>query len=372
MEAVTLASLEAYDAHPARAGGRTRYLCPLSHACLDKPRDNAHRSLCVENDTGFFYCHRCLAKGRLREFWEPRRELSSAENKGPRLRPVLRPQIKAVTHRAEEKKADTAALAERMAKFAREFAGSPAEEYLRSRGVPFEISGAAGCGYAAAWEHWEKKKTEWRLSGADRRVVFGVYDEKKNLVAIHSRAIDDSCINSSKITKGNKSKGVFLSSPEVFLSPVVAICEGPVDALALKASDIPALAMIGTSAPVWLAEKLADKAVLLATDADKAGDEAAAKLKNALRSHTRKILRLRPPTAKDWAEELEMFGAENMRARLAPFAPGMEDAERVNHAWHFAEQCFYETAEFIAELIFDAELRDSFRMVLRKEHLKAA
>ncbi len=162
-----------------------------------------------------------------------------------------------------------------------------------------------------------------------------------------------------------------MSSPEAFLSPVIAICEGPVDALALQSCGIPALAMIGTTAPSWLPGKLSGKAVLLAADADKAGDEAAGKLESALKTYTRKVLRLRPPV-KDWAEELEISGAEDLRARLAPFAPGTDDAERVNYAWHFAEQYFYDTAGFIAELIFDAELRESFRMVLHKEHLKAA
>ncbi len=186
MEAVTLARLEAYDAHPARTGSHTRYLCPLSSACLEKPRDNGHRSLCVENDSGFFYCHRCLAKGRLREFWEPREGPLPVQKSGARLRPVLRSPAKpAGPARAEEKKTSAAALVERMAKFTREFAGSPAEEYLRGRGIPFEISAAAGCGYAPAWEHWEKKKTDWHLSGADRRVVFPVFDEEKKLVAIH-------------------------------------------------------------------------------------------------------------------------------------------------------------------------------------------
>jgi len=373
MEAVTLAKIEAHDPQPWRQGSRTRYLCPLSPGCREKPQDNAHRSLCVENSSGVFYCHRCNERGRLREFWE---EHSGAKPliKRSHLRPVAA-LAAAQTIRvkpAPEKKIDLRSLRERMATYAARFAGSAAQGYLQQRGIPPEISRAAGCGYAPGWEHWEKKETDWNLLGTDRRVVFPVFDEGKYLAAIHGRAIDEGCINSSKITKGNKSLGVFLSSPDVFSAPVIAICEGPVDALALQTCGIPALAMIGTSAPAWLAAKLKDKAVLLATDADQAGTEAALKLKAALRPQTRKILRLRPPSAKDWAEELEKNGAENMRAELQPYAPGTDDAERVNYAWHFAEKCFYETAEFVAELISDAELRDSFRMLLHREHLKAA
>jgi DNA primase len=369
MEAVTLTQIEAYDPQPMRAGGRTRYACPLSPVCREKPHDNAHRSLCVENDTGFFYCHRCAAKGRLREFWEKKAGLKPPQK--PRyIRPAAAPKI--ITKPAPEKKAELRALRERMALYADQFAGSAAQDYLQRRGIPAKISAAAGCGFAPSWEHWEKKSADWNLLGADRRVVFPVFDEGKNLAAIHGRAIDEGCINSSKITKGNKSLGVFLSSPEVFLQPAIAICEGPVDALALEACGLPALAMIGTSAPAWLAERLLNKAVLLTTDADKAGDEAAAKLERALRSYTRKILRLRPPSAKDWAEELEQTGAENMRAELAPFAPGADDVTRANSSWRYAQEGDHETAEFISRLIDDKELRDAFLVLIRKEHLMAA
>ena len=366
---VTMAQLEAYDPDPVRQGSRARYLCGLSAACREKPRDTAHRSLSVDNIGGAFYCHRCGEKGRLREFWDKGKPAIKTSH----LRPVASSIAGAIVKETkQEKKIDREAIRERLTLFAEEFSGSPAEEYLFGRGIPVEISRAANCGYASRWEHWEKTDSAWKLMGTDRRAVFPVCDFGGDPIAMHSRAIDDKHFHSSKITKGNKSQGVFYSSPNVFTSPVVAICEGPVDALALQTCGIPAAAMIGISAPAWLAEKLKDKAVLLATDADKAGDEAALKLRFALKGYTKNIFRLRPLAGKDWAEELELAGAENLREYLLPFAPQTDDVTRVNAAWQFAGQGFYDEAEFISRLVEDSELKKSFFSLIHREHLKAA
>jgi 5S rRNA maturation endonuclease (ribonuclease M5) len=377
MEAVLLSELENYDPHPLRQGARTRYLCPLSAACRAKPLDNAHRSLSVENTSGVFYCHRCGEKGKLREFWTEHKDAKPLVKK-THLRSVPARAVAALVSRAAakdlkaEQKTSLKFLRERMRIVAAGFSGSPAEEYLSRRKIPAGISRAAGCGFADGWEHWEKQNGDWKLTGTDRRVVFPVCEAEGKLVALHTRAIDEKHIHSSKITRGNKSRGVFHSSPEVFASPVIAICEGPADALALQTCGVPAVAMIGTTAPDWLREKLKDRAVLLATDADKAGDDAAMKLKFSLQPFTKNIFRLRPLAAKDWAEELELAGAENLREYLSPFLPHNDDVARVNAAWQFAEQGFYDEAEFIARLVEDTELKKSFFSLIHREHLRAA
>ena len=193
-EAVTMARLESFDPHPLRQGARTRYLCPLSNMCAGKPRDNAHRSLCVENSSGVFFCHRCGEKGRLREFREKNPE-PKPKIKKANFRPIALDVVKAIKPAAQnsvEKKADLEILRERMRSFAAGFANSPAQNYLERRGIPKEISLMALCGFAREWEHWEKNKnSEWKLAGTDRRVVFPVLDEERNLVAFHGRAIDD-------------------------------------------------------------------------------------------------------------------------------------------------------------------------------------
>lgn len=374
MEAVTLRELDNYDPRPVRRGTRSRYLCPLSGVCRDKTRDNSHRSLSVDTVSGVFYCHRCGEKGKLREFWEERVSVKSMP-KRTQLRPVAALVSRAVIKAVEPKhgkKTDLTLLREKMSIYAEAFTNSTGEKYLAGRGIPAEVSRNTGCGFAQAWEHWEKKNDDWHLTGTDERVVFPVCDESGELIAMHSRAIRAEHFHSSKITKGNKSSGVFYSSPGVFDSPIVAICEGPVDALALQTCGIPAVAMIGTTVPNWLARQLRGKAVLIATDADKAGDEAAAKLAITLRGFASDLYRLRPRHGKDWGEELEHFGAELKRESLSPFAPETDNASRTNSAWQFLHDGDLAAAEFAARRINDIELRNALLVLIRKEHRLAA
>jgi DNA primase len=106
-------------------------------------------------------------------------------------------------------------------------------------------------------------------------VLFGVRDRAGDLIAVQGRLIDGR--DPKALTAGPKSEGVF-SALNALDSPVCAIVEGPVDALALAAVGLPAVAMLGTNAPAWLARALHSKHVLLATDADQSGDECAARL----------------------------------------------------------------------------------------------
>jgi DNA primase len=66
--------------------------------------------------------------------------------------------------------------------------------------------------------------------------------------------------------------------------------------------------MMGTNWPEWLPEAIASKQVLIATDADAAGDEVAGRLLEALAADTPRLLRLRPPIGKDWNDVLRQLG----------------------------------------------------------------
>ncbi len=65
-----------------------------------------------------------------------------------------------------------------------------------------------------------------------------------------------------------------------------------------------ALALVGTAAPAWLPQAAAFRRVVVALDADDAGDRAATGLTDALASFARSIERLRPPAGKDWNDAL--------------------------------------------------------------------
>ncbi|MEP6923954.1 MAG: toprim domain-containing protein [Pyrinomonadaceae bacterium] len=365
MNAITLQEIESYDAKPQKMGDESRFLCSLSASCRVKPHDAAHRSLCVNTQNGFYNCHRCGAKGKLKDFWDERPPL----NKRQMARIKLAAQFSAPPGQINEEATVEHIRenwTEKMKSFQASFAGSAGEKYLERRGIPSEIGRAANCGYAPNWEHWEKREGKWSLAGVDKRVVFPICDKDGEMVAIHGRAIDNDYFASPKITKGDKSLGVFLAQSNVLNAKVTAICEGATDALALAACGLSAVAMTGTTAPDWLFKKLAFRAVLIATDSDEAGDKAAAKLNFELEMRAVKTFRLRPRGCKDWAEVLEKRGLENLKEYLAPFSSAVDDEVLTNSAWHFFQKDRNEAAQFLTNLIENGEVREYLRERMRQ------
>lgn len=357
--AITLSELESNDSRPAHAGrDEYRYLCCLSESCRSKPRDAAHRSLCVNKRTGAFFCHRCDARGRLKEFWEEREKKSF--NPRQKARFALQSKFSIVAPPAlkeTQSPEKIEQLKERMIEWQAEFLNSPAEMYLMNRGIPPATASEYGCGYAAAWGHWEKREEKWHLAGTDQRVVFPVTDKRGELVAVQARAINQNFLGAEKLTKGDKSLGVFQTA-DVFTQKPVAIVEGPVDALALRACGVAAAAMMGTSFPDWLALRLGFGFALLATDADQAGDAAALKLDHELKPRGARTFRLRPRAGKDWAEVLEKFGVEKLSEHLAPFSVAADDEIRLNTAWTWHREGREAAARFVVALIEDHESRE--------------
>ncbi|MBI4499024.1 MAG: toprim domain-containing protein [Chloroflexi bacterium] len=91
------------------------------------------------------------------------------------------------------------------------------------------------------------------------------------------------------------------------------VVEAPICALTLACCGLPALALGGTAAPGWLATALAFHEVVLALDADEAGDRASAQLAPRFASLGSRVRRGRPLEAKDWNELLMRGGAEAVR-----------------------------------------------------------
>jgi DNA primase len=85
---------------------------------------------------------------------------------------------------------------------------------------------------------------------------------------------------------------------------------GICDALALAECDAPAVALVGTAELAWLPQAAAFRRVVVALDADAAGDRAAAGLMRDLESFARSVERLRPlggpagEAGKDWNDAL--------------------------------------------------------------------
>lgn len=359
---VTLAEIENHDDRPRSAGrDEFRYLCCLSAMCLEKPRDAAHRSLSVNKRTGAFYCHRCGMRGKLKEYWEERQMNGGKfQSKRAVARTKLSDKFAAAASEPPRETHDPEKierLREGLTVWQSDFLNSPAEMYLANRGIPPQTAIEFGCGYAPRWEHWEKENEKWRLLGTDERVIFPITDKSGNLTAVQARAINKNFTGVEKLTKGDKSAGLF-QPQDVFGGKILAIAEGPVDALALAACGVPAAAMMGTSYPVWLPLALGFKFVLVATDADESGDAVAAKLDGELKIRGARIFRLRPRQAKDWAEVLEKLGAEKLGENLKPFAAESDDELKTNSAWQWFTSGRRDAARFLTQMIEDGECRE--------------
>lgn len=324
---LSLEELEAFDPH-APTGARRRFCCPLCGQ--DKPRDGAHRSLSVETATGLWKCFRCEAGGKLRDKWEdkpfPRRAqarvvmrqvfglsqaVSSSVPKAS-LPVAAAPALPDATSNSPQpdhmpSEASRGSWHVRLHGL-RPLDGSPGHKYLEERGLSLEVCLAAKVKFCPSWL-------------GRPAVVFPIYDDHGVLVAAQGRYTDGRDDPKAR-TLGHKKSGVFLSGhfwEQVKKGALVIITEAPIDALSLAACGFPAMALCGKSgAPSWLPLKCAFKDVVIAFDADEAGEEGAAKLAPVLESLGAKVRRLVPEgrhegeKVKDWNQMLEGWGQERL------------------------------------------------------------
>jgi hypothetical protein len=242
-------------------------------------------------------------------------------------------------------------LQSQMKQYQAEFENSPAEKYLQQRGINSETAKTFACGYAAAWEHWEKDKAgNWQLRGTDRRVVFPITDPEGNVLAIHGRAIDAEFLDTPKKTKGSRKEALFQTA-DAFDADIIFLCEGPADAMALHECGFSAVASVATSIPSWLPNRLAFRKVMVALDADETGDQAAEKHINELRAHGARAVRLRPEGGKDWNDVLLKVGTTDLRRFIEEkIAAAFPDYELL-----IEPEPQTETENFILEDVFTVE-----------------
>jgi hypothetical protein len=196
--------------------------------------------------------------------------------------------------------------------------GSPAADYLLSRGIPESLAEAARVKYHPTWGRGVTKTKNGGLravSGMGPCVVFPFYGSDDKPVAASGRAIS----GKEHRTYGPKSAGVF-ATPGALDADPVAVCEAPIDALSLAAAGLPALAVAGCSnLPPWLVKRLAKPAestpagcsrtVYLAHDNDPAGEKAAERIGANL--PLIRGVRL-CPNGKDWNADLLDMGADTL------------------------------------------------------------
>lgn len=293
-----LEDLHRHDPSPYRSSGQIRFACPYCGS--GKGRDNSHRSLVVDEMSGVWICHRCNQSGLLGEF----RSTAANTRVGGLQYQAASPQALCTTKKLE---ADDQQATERLQRQLRTvwpvFPGTPADDYLQSRGIPTGLADRCFAKFSPTWGATDR----W---GGTPSVVFPVLEWTGKLVAASGRSVS----GSEKLTFGPKKLGVF-GTPGACKAPVLAITEAPIDAMSLALCDIPAIALLGTSVADWLPQRLAFKTVLIATDADEPGDAAARTVLKTVGPFAR-CYRLRPP-AKDWNAFLMAEGEEYVRALLS-------------------------------------------------------
>lgn len=144
--------------------------------------------------------------------------------------------------------------------------GTPGVAYLAGRGL---------CAIAAA-SNDVRFHPDWLGDGA--ALVFAVRDRQGRVVAAQGRFIAADASPKTK-SKGRIGLGVYATAAALE-TDVLAICEGPLDALSLAVCELPAIALCGAkNRPAWLRMALRQQHVVLALDRDAAGDAAAADLR---------------------------------------------------------------------------------------------
>jgi hypothetical protein len=345
--ALCLADLESYDSTAPRCSGKTerRFLC--IHCGDSKPRDREHRSLALNTKTGAWLCHRCGEKGLLRDFWTDR----PMQTRQQKARAAVARAFALPPKADKTEKRDVATDHGEMWHASSPLDGTPGVSYLESRGIPSGVAHEAGVRFSFDWY-------------GRPAVLFPMYDRKGEMVAVNGRFVDGRS-NPKTQTAGPKSLGLF-ATPGAISAPLVAICEGPMDALSLWLCGVAAVALVGTSAPDWLPSALAFKPTLIATDSDAPGDDAATRLVQSLKPRGTRILRLRPRVGKDWNEALTTRGANFLRERLSIFSEAADDEARVNGACDLVESGRKEAANFAAALVSDPLTRELVRERLRR------
>ena len=313
---LTLAQLELFDPQASAANVERRFWCPLCGET--KPRDAAHRSLCVNTQNGLWNCKRCSAKGLLGEFQRNNTDASSstratrAANALKRSfslevgsQPVLTEKMPHAALEADVLSTQEAWRAIHQA--AQPVTGTAGEEYLQHRAIPVKVAEQAGVLFSRNWH-------------SRSALVFPFCNQEGSLVAIAGRCLRNGGID--KPAAGPKKQGAFFAPAGKFLPldeavPAIILCEAPFDALSLASAGFPTLALGGTAPPTWLVQACAFRRVALALDADDAGDAASERIGELLSSVGTSCQRLRPDGAKDWNEYLQLYSTPQLSDFLA-------------------------------------------------------
>lgn len=298
-----LADFTAIDPEGGKGG---RWLCPTQQ-CSGHTDPRRHRSVSMVVETGLWNCKRCGSRGQLTERWKPMERLGWKERVAAQ---VLR----------EEERIMRSLVAPAVPPFPTDGI-SPEEVSFRSGSlralgsVPVALTFLESRGFCAqtlpllhasgvrfAHDFGRDRDGKW---GGAPAIVFPIRDENDKLIACQGRMITPKEGSPKALTFGHRAFGVFRAR-SLRPSSQLAICEAPLDALAMAVAGFDAVALCGCSGlPEWLRLGSCGRRYLIATDADEAGDLAAIKLARELAAVGAITTRYRPGPQKDIADMLK-------------------------------------------------------------------
>ena len=171
------------------------------------------------------------------------------------------------------------------------------------------------------------------------RIMFPIIDVKGNVIAFGGRVMDDSkpkYLNTSDTMVYKKSQGVFaLNLAKKSGKDSLILCEGYMDVIALhQAGFTNAVAGLGTALTSEQASLLSRYAseIMIAYDADEAGQKAASRALQIFKKTPAKIKVLRLSGGKDPDEIIKNYGVEKMKAIITGAANEIEFALLREHS----------------------------------------
>ena len=240
--------------------------------------------------------------------------------------------------------------------------GAVGYQYFKNRGLSDETIKRFGLGFApdsfnALTNHLLSKgytKDELVFANLSRRstknenniydnfrnrIMFPIIDVKGNVIAFGGRVMDDSkpkYLNTSDTMVYKKSQGVFaLNLAKKSGKDSLILCEGYMDVIALhQAGFTNAVAGLGTALTSEQASLLSRYAseIMIAYDADEAGQKAATRALQIFKNTPAKIKVLRLSGGKDPDEIIKNYGVEKMRAIINGAANEIEFALLREHS----------------------------------------
>lgn len=321
------AQLEAFDSQPEGSGQEKRFRCPFCRA--------SERAFHIHLGTGTFNCKRssCKAQGLLTDFW--RNPPGAARDDAPRFsrQEVQRAQIARAFGLSDESPPNATTegtpgnwrgLWENAVSIAEVERGT--RYLIDERALTLDVASAAGVRFCENWA----PSPDAKIYHAGAAVLFPTTGEHGDVVAVSGRYVQPQIGRDQKPIKtrtgGDAKQGVFMAPARIagqWWNPfdqrldAVIIVEGQADALSLALCGFPALASNGKNLSPWLHRRAGLRPVLLASDADNGGDEAAASWAVYLSNYGSKCQRFRPEGAKDWNEFLTLFGRDALADFLA-------------------------------------------------------